>query len=554
MNDKVINSTLPMVNYHLVGKKQQQKEKILERIYQLLAKASIDLFGIPMTTLEDITLLINKQSRDDLQREGVLAFHPSDLVVIDDKDVKTSGYFTAWNATYHNPTMFAMASLIPTSVWRSDRYLPVGMRPEDIVFTPQRYQVRLSQPTNESNIKHTAKSSPLPPSRSRGRLVHISGEDCLCPHCSGKLKNIELTPAEKEVVKDAIFKTIAERGSNQADNLKAFMQWLSQSPHFDYIIDGANVAYMNQNYIGGKFSYYQIDMLVRHLEAQGKRVLVIIPACYTPKNGVSVPNSIRHYKKREVLAEEDQAIIARLTVDNIMYAVPPGAYDDWYWMMASLMAPAGKQSFVVTNDLMRDHRLSFLAPKPFLRWRASQIVYYGFFYTPTDTTTATSESKVTEINIVENQGDVQNSTKTHVTDNSSNINDIITARIDNSNSSTTTVSEEDDVDSDCSPSTITMVDPANSNNTNSSNQNSLEFIASRQHPENVVLYPPGNYSRDIQFDENVKTWHLPASDRNSWLCLNLEIASDNSNNNSKVKRSRQRRRKEKKAQAAQPSQ
>lgn len=33
--------------------------------------------------------------------------------------------------------------------------------------------------------------------------------------------------------------------------------------------------------------------------------------------------------------------------------------------------------YVVTNDLMRDHRVAFLEPRPFMRWRNTQIVYFG---------------------------------------------------------------------------------------------------------------------------------------------------------------------------------
>jgi hypothetical protein len=49
-----------------------------------------------------------------------------------------------------------------------------------------------------------------------------------------------------------------------------------------------------------------------------------------------------------------------------------GANDDWYWMYASVL-PSEKLLRVVSNDQMRDHRLSLLEPRPFLRWKATQI-------------------------------------------------------------------------------------------------------------------------------------------------------------------------------------
>lgn len=39
--------------------------------------------------------------------------------------------------------------------------------------------------------------------------------------------------------------------------LKDFGDWLREREEFDYIIDGANVAYCNQNFMDGKFSYMQ---------------------------------------------------------------------------------------------------------------------------------------------------------------------------------------------------------------------------------------------------------------------------------------------------------
>ncbi|RYH13396.1 hypothetical protein EON65_35760 [archaeon] len=69
--------------------------------------------------------------------------------------------------------------------------------------------------------------------------------------------------------------------------------------------------------------------------------------------------------------------------------MPSGADDDWYWMTASLVTPqspiilhasphtntskhthttpVASAPYVVTNDRMRDHKLSFIAPRPFIR-------------------------------------------------------------------------------------------------------------------------------------------------------------------------------------------
>ncbi len=52
--------------------------------------------------------------------------------------------------------------------------------------------------------------------------------------------------------------------------------------------------------------------------------------------------------------------------------------DDWFWMYAAVLENRKKPAFVVTNDLMRDHRVAFLAPRPFIRWRMSHVVHFDF--------------------------------------------------------------------------------------------------------------------------------------------------------------------------------
>jgi hypothetical protein len=39
-----------------------------------------------------------------------------------------------------------------------------------------------------------------------------------------------------------------------------FAQWLQSRPEYDYIIDGPNVAYQNQNHFYGRFSYRQVSL------------------------------------------------------------------------------------------------------------------------------------------------------------------------------------------------------------------------------------------------------------------------------------------------------
>jgi len=64
-------------------------------------------------------------------------------------------------------------------------------------------------------------------------------------------------------------------------HLRAFASWLGERRPFDFIIDGPNVAYHNQNYEGGGFRYGQIQLVIEALRrAHGPdvRVLVLLPS------------------------------------------------------------------------------------------------------------------------------------------------------------------------------------------------------------------------------------------------------------------------------------
>jgi hypothetical protein len=64
----------------------------------------------------------------------------------------------------------------------------------------------------------------------------------------------------------------------------------------------------------------------------------------------------------------------------MLYEVPKGANDDWYWIFATLHEGRTRHANVVTNDLMRDHKLYFAEPRPFMRWRNAHVTLYDITY------------------------------------------------------------------------------------------------------------------------------------------------------------------------------
>jgi Protein-only RNase P len=63
---------------------------------------------------------------------------------------------------------------------------------------------------------------------------------------------------------------------------------------------------------------------------------------------------------------------------DMLYVVPPSVNDDWFWLYVTVQAGRSRPAFVISNDLMRDHRLAFFEDREFLRWRSTQIVHFDF--------------------------------------------------------------------------------------------------------------------------------------------------------------------------------
>lgn len=63
------------------------------------------------------------------------------------------------------------------------------------------------------------------------------------------------------------------------------------------------------------------------------------------------------------MTKNDERILKKLAANDMLYIVPLGADDDWYWMYATVAEGKKKHSYVVTNDMMRDHKVAFMEPR-----------------------------------------------------------------------------------------------------------------------------------------------------------------------------------------------
>jgi hypothetical protein len=149
-----------------------------------------------------------------------------------------------------------------------------------------------------------------------------------------------------------------------------------------------------QNFDMGQFNLHQLKFTVDALERMGEHVLVILPQKYSLKQ-FSVPSISGGYQKQ---TPAEMAILDELKRAGKLFLVPSGCLDDLYWMYASVssqkqsrqgkdlyIAPGnadgrwpGSRPMLISNDLMRDHKLALLEPRLFRRWYSNFIVNFTF--------------------------------------------------------------------------------------------------------------------------------------------------------------------------------
>jgi len=240
--------------------------------------------------------------------------------------------------------------------------------------------------------------------------VDIDEETGISPETGTKLRLFSLTETQRKHVHDTLLEMASNQHEEYGERLKEkgklldevrdgeyalqelskFSRWLQdrEGPPFTCFVDGPNVAY----YGHGNVHYSQIHLVVRELEAMGEHPLVVMPTKYIGES-FWLPS----VGKTQVLSERDIAIMDGLLDAGKMYTVPVACLDDYYWMLASVANQTsesfakphvietgnhqgrfpGLRPMLITNDQMRDHRLSLLEPREFRRWISCHIVNYN---------------------------------------------------------------------------------------------------------------------------------------------------------------------------------
>ena len=322
----------------------------------VLVNISHDMIGMQTAQLQRVVSIMKKISRSQVADEGVLVESLDDICgpIIQDAEFYENATVTAVNTSYS-----LVDTTFPTQVAYDWSYLPIDMGTDtsgqSINFVPEKYTVlsagdavatevteaietieHRTTPTvsgsyADSDINNSIDSSSRRDSErsdrsdrsdrkstdsksifQQARMVDISARTCLCPNCREELRPLMITADEQVKMRNAIINVATTVSAAQGDNLADFDTWLSDRPEYDFIVDGANVAYFNQNFDCGKFTFRQIELVVDKLliKHPDKRVLVILPFCYSRK---VIPNNVRKKKKKRnsVLSADDSRILAR---------------------------------------------------------------------------------------------------------------------------------------------------------------------------------------------------------------------------------------------------
>jgi mitochondrial ribonuclease P protein 3 len=144
---------------------------------------------------------------------------------------------------------------------------------------------------------------------------------------------------------------------------KSYLNHRQQNNPIDIVIDGANVGYYDTNYAGAPkhVSYDQINSLIQHLvHSEKKSILLIIHTQF----------------ESNMMSREFQPLLQSWIDHDYIYRTPPGMNDDWFWFHTALFS--GPQTYIITNDEMRDHQFQMLTPRSFLRWKDRQQIHFTF--------------------------------------------------------------------------------------------------------------------------------------------------------------------------------
>ncbi|TMW59229.1 hypothetical protein Poli38472_007374 [Pythium oligandrum] len=235
-----------------------------------------------------------------------------------------------------------------------------------------RFAVRAITPDNVSRLRNAFQGLGY-------QAKTLVSDEEITPECSSCHTRLEKAiPTEQERMKlvDAIESGAVLKVKNvmtTKEFLVPFKRWIlgkhakaRREGKLHYILDGPNIAYLNQNFDAGCFRFDHVDRVARTLQDQGHEVSITIPFSYLEE---SSKLHIRTKKLKQMRRQgkvatrmrtpEEKAMIDRWRDENLVFSCRTDFLsDDIFWLYASALL--GTEARVVTNDQGRDHVFALL--------------------------------------------------------------------------------------------------------------------------------------------------------------------------------------------------
>jgi pentatricopeptide repeat protein len=191
-------------------------------------------------------------------------------------------------------------------------------------------------------------------------ITQHSSVGLICKKCNNSLKKHILEKDEKKSLKTQLINS----HPNSQKVLNKFEKWIleyiSKTSGDDilYILDGGNIGHSLYSEFSFKAILKIIELIKNKYRDRENKINTKLHVIL-----------ILHKRHKEGLEK------SMLLEDNVVsiYLTPPNHNDDLFWILSSLMM---EKSFIISNDLMRDHHVNKLDETLFNRWKDTHMVKY----------------------------------------------------------------------------------------------------------------------------------------------------------------------------------
>lgn len=221
----------------------------IEVISEILHNTSEKLIGMESIDMINVAKLFDDISYDQVKDKGILIQDKSYIngPILSLKDYENNGSIVALNAAFeHNADFIDDRVATPDSKSPSILYGPTG---DMVHFIPTIFIDRNKRQQLASKLLEVGPQlecgATLNDSTSNARLVYISSNSSICPHCAGELSKFHITPEQRYQIRQSLYAATAEKSIHQTYYLEVkflnFFQLMSCNSLFRNLKIGCRI-------------------------------------------------------------------------------------------------------------------------------------------------------------------------------------------------------------------------------------------------------------------------------------------------------------------------